>query len=176
MIDIETMSTSSNSAIVSIGACFFDENGVSETRFYETATLSSSIKRGFDVDGLTVMFWMDQPENSRKELIRAERDIRDLLLDFVDFIQSNSNFSELRVWGNGATFDNVIVVNACKKLGISHPWGYQNDRCYRTINAIFGNLVENPEDSAIPHHALGDAIWQSEKLVKILNKINGWEK
>jgi hypothetical protein len=169
MIDLETMSTSSNAAIIAIGACFFDENKIYDSKFYEKVSIQSCIDKGFDIDGATVLWWMKQSDSARKEFAREENQlpINMCLLAFSNFIvnffiENNQEFSKgkLVVWGNGSVFDNVVLKNAYQKCKIELPWIYKNDRCFRTLKNLFP-MVEKPEDIE-KHNAYYDALWQAK--------------
>ena len=56
MIDLETMSTSANAAIVAIGACTFDRDFGVDDKFYVSVDLETCIKKGFGIDGSTIMW------------------------------------------------------------------------------------------------------------------------
>ena len=60
MLDIETMGNRSTSAIIQIGACYFDRvtGEIGET-FLENILLKSSVEDwGLTVDSLTIQWWM----------------------------------------------------------------------------------------------------------------------
>ncbi len=171
MLDLETMSTSSNAAIVAIGACKFDTLMDITDTFYTTVNLSSCIKKGFDVDGDTVCWWMKQEDTARKHIYQTSNtmDIKDALIAFQKWLGKDNT----RIWGNGADFDNAILSNAFRKFGVIKPWNYGLNRCFRTIKASFPK-IELP-DEGTKHNALDDAIWQAKYLLKLVDKhkLNG---
>ena len=64
MLDLETMGTGTQAAIVAIGAVEFDlEKGILGEEFYRTVDLSSSISCGGIIDADTVLWWMQQSED-----------------------------------------------------------------------------------------------------------------
>ena len=69
------------------------------------------------------------------------------------------------VWGNGASFDNVILSESYYRAAILRPWPFWKDRCYRTIKTIYPDveLVR----SGTHHNALDDARTQAEHLIAI---------
>ena len=80
----------------------------------------------------------------------------------------------VQVWGNGATFDNVLLRNSYEKTMIACPWRYRNDRDVRTIVEL-GKAVGCTPRYEIPfegaeHNALDDALHQI-KYVSII-----WQK
>ena len=60
MLDLETMGNTSDSAIIAIGACYFDpKTGKIEGEFYKEISLESAVKYGGKVDPSTVVWWMN---------------------------------------------------------------------------------------------------------------------
>ena len=69
MLDIETMGNESFSSIVSIGALEFDiETGKTGKEFYVNVDLQSCMDLGLIVNASTVMWWLNQNEQARKDL------------------------------------------------------------------------------------------------------------
>ncbi len=166
MIDLETMGSRPTSAIVAIGAVFFNESGLGD-RFYCTVDLESCMKSGLTVDGGTIMWWLKQSEEARKALYDDPKPLERALLRFADFYASRAN-KNTRVWGNGADFDNAILSNAYQAAASHAPWPYWANGCYRTIKSLNPNIKH--ERKGTHHNALDDAIYQAEHLRKLL----GW--
>jgi len=159
MLDLETMSTSSNAAIVAIGAVEFDGNKLGE-EFYARVSLDSSMQLGGEVSASTILWWTQQDEAARAEFREAKSHIRHALEDFEAFLHGVRDQDEVAMWGNGAAFDNVILANAYRRAGWNVPWAFWNDRCYRTLKAAYS--VELPPREGTHHHALSDAKYQAQ--------------
>jgi hypothetical protein len=169
MVDLETLGKGSDAVIVAIGAVAFDETGLGST-FYTNVDPQSCVDVGMKIDAGTVMWWMGQSDAARKALATKGRLITDALNDFAEFI-GNCAGAQAEVWGNGATFDNVILANAYTLAGVGRPWGYRNDRCYRTMHAMYPKIVT--ENVGTAHNALDDAIYQARVMSQILAHIKG---
>ena len=165
MLDIETLGNNSNSVIISIGAVFFDKNGIG-SKFYQKVNAQSCLDIGLEMDVSTILWWIQQSENARKEFIGNEKEvsIKTALQNFNNFI----NYDCI-IWGNGSEFDNTIVANAYRKAGMTLPWKYSNNRCFRTLKNLFPN-VKKPANNDEGHNALSDAVWQAEYAINILNE------
>jgi hypothetical protein len=161
MVDLETLGNGSHSAILSIGAVQFDETGTGE-QFYTRVDAESCVATGMKMDVSTVLWWFKQGEAARREVADGGVDIRNALEDLATWWPAKATF-----WGNGATFDNVIVANAYQRLGIARPWGYTSDRCYRTMKAMFPTIKADQMDG-VAHNALADALYQAKHMVKIM--------
>jgi exodeoxyribonuclease VIII len=71
----------------------------------------------------------------------------------------------LRIWGNGANFDNALLAAMYRAAKMEAPWHYWNDRCYRTIAAMF--MKTKVERVGTGHNALDDATTQALRLLKM---------
>lgn len=167
MLDLETMGTSSNAAIISIGACKFDQWGVAD-KFQVFIDLDSAVLKGGKVDQETVNWWAKQSEEARLSIDNAEKvEIEEALFQFTQFCGEKYTG---KVWGNGADFDNVILASAYRNCGLSLPWRAFNNRCLRTVRALFPSVPKLKFDG-IEHDALADAVNQAEHLITILGAI-----
>ena len=165
MLDLETMDNTSDSAIVSIGACVFSSaNGIT-SKFEIDVDLQSAIDYGGTVGGSTVLWWLNQKWEARKKLTQAKALLLpDALIEFSNWIPDGAI-----VWGNGSDFDNVILKNAYRRVDMPTPWPKFNDRCFRTMKTIFKD-VQKPKREGIAHSALDDAIFQATWILKIFEE------
>ena len=161
MIDLETLGKTPDAAIVSIGACRFDQNGVGEDTFYRQISLQSTVDGGAKIDPSTVIWWMQQSDDARQAIISGRDDEFEALCDFRGWIKAEKISG---VWGNGAAFDNVILSQAYLRYGQEAPWPFWLDRCYRTMKA--GSRVRLVREGT-HHNALDDAITQAKHLIEI---------
>jgi len=166
MIDLETLGSGNKAAIISIGAVEFDPETKRLGRtFYMTVNAQSSVELGLEIDADTVMWWMQQDVKAKEAFKEKGEPIRAALEEFADWYPDERT----PLWGNGATFDNVILTNAYRLAGIKQPWRYSADRCYRTLK----NLRPDIEYARIGvhHNALDDAIYQAQHAIKLLNSL-----
>ena len=175
MIDLETMSTRSDAAIVAIGAVKFDPNGVPGTwgdpddpeykDFYMAVDLGSAIDMGLHVDGPTVMWWLKQ-DGAVRDCLNDAVDIHTVLNEFMIWYGAES----LPTWGNGAAFDCVILRNAYMKFGSYPPFSYTDERCFRTMRKVLPEVEWLKPVMA--HHALEDARAQATHLQQLFQQLN----
>lgn len=168
MLDLETMGTCPNAAIVSIGAVRFDlKLGNLYDEFYCNVSLKSAVRGGGIIDPDTILWWLQQGEKAKKEIMSAESmHIEAALKAFSDWVRKKSIEG---VWGNGSDFDNLILQNAYKRLNGEAPWSYKVNRCYRTIAALFPEMRRKQNT----HHALEDARNQAHHLCEIWSQLGG---
>lgn len=177
MVDIESMGEKPNAPIVSIGAVFFDPaSGQTGPEFYKVISLESAMEWGGVPDASTILFWLKETSEARSEIVMDHAiPLDDALLQFKDFIAENAANGKdtVQVWGNGATFDNVLLENSYARTGITCPWKYWNNRDVRTIVELGKAVGYTPRHEipfeGEPHKAISDtrhqvkyvsAIWQ----------------
>lgn len=168
MIDIETMGVGPDAPIVAIGAVGFHSGGLVGGLYYP-CDLHSAVQTGAVMDPSTVLWWMKQSDEARKLFTDTQ--------NADDLVGLNTALYELRkfitdlgpdlrgVWGNGATFDNVIVRRAYERLDMTTPWPFWLDRCYRTVKNMFPTIEMEREGTH--HNAADDARSQALHLIAI---------
>jgi len=177
MLDIETLGNGSNACIVSIGAVeFCAKTGEIGKTFEVIVDPEDSAKYGI-LDASTVVWWMRQCDGARQRTFPTKglKDLKTSLILLSAFVGEGDDLHG--VWGNGATFDNVILHNAAKQVGMRPMWEFRLDRDLRTmvwLDGTLGVLAPLPDSESITAHAaLDDAIWQAKRLANILIKLRG---
>jgi hypothetical protein len=160
MVDLETMGTSPNAAIMSIGACVFDPHAVSlaSLNYYQNIDLASCMKVGLTVDAGTIEFWMKQPDAAINALWDDRWDITRALKDFSSWIGSTTHSSgkDVRIWAHGSNFDIVVLESAYRACGLVQPWAYNAMRDDRTLFELAGVDLKDFSCGTL-HNALDDA-------------------
>ncbi|MGC6041986.1 3'-5' exoribonuclease domain-containing protein [Enterobacter kobei] len=179
MIDIEAFGKKADSPVVSIGAVFFDPStGNSGSEFYKVISLESAMASGGVPDASTITFWLKASPEARSELVMDDAiPLDDALLQLNEFIAENAaNGPEhVQVWGNGATYDNVLLEASYDRTGIPCPWKFWNNRDVRTIVEL-GKTVgckpryEIPFEGE-PHKAISDALHQVKYVSAIWQRL-----
>lgn len=163
MIDIETLSTNSNGVIVSISAVQFDlDNGVSIDSFELGLDIQQQMDKGAVIDGDTVMWWMGQSDEAQKQLLRLKRgDVSVVLVEFNKWLcKLGVEPKNIRLWGNGSVFDNVMVRNLYKRHGVRFALPYWCDHDVRTLVSLKGIIVSDFKFTGIKHHGIDDCLHQ----------------
>lgn len=175
MLDLETLGTGANSAIISIGACRFNPcnregNQIIDT-FHGVISMNSCLAVGMTQDQNTVDWWEKQSPEAKAGSYDhpSPTDLRVVLLAFSDWMSANSE-----VWGNGSDFDNAMLAEAYRKVGLPLPWKFWNNRCYRTMKNQFPDVTLNRHGTH--HNALDDAISQAKHLCRILWRMDSLQE
>lgn len=178
MIDLETMGNNPNAPIVAIGAVFFDPaTGESGPEFYAAVSLKSSMECGAVPDAETIDWWLGQSQEARDAIrLKGAEQLRVVLGDLAGFIQRHAdNPRYMKVWGNGASFDNVILRSAYQAVGYQVPWPFWNDADVRTMVSLGRLLGFDPKRDmpfdGVAHNALADARHQVKYVSAIWRRL-----
>ena len=165
MVDMETMGNSPDAPIVSIGAVFFDPStGNTGAEFYQVVSLESSMSFGMKPDASTIQWWLKQSSEARSAILVDEAmgllETLELLADFIAENAANGSHT-VQLWGNGCSFDNVILRRAYALTDTPFAVPFWNDRDVRTMVELGKSVGINPRFD-IPfegdmHNALSDA-------------------
>ncbi|EMP5337444.1 3'-5' exoribonuclease, partial [Citrobacter freundii] len=118
MIDLETMGNGPYAPIISIGAVFFEPNsGEIGSDFQVNVSLESSMRFRARPDASTILWWMEQGEDARRALTTETQELSTALSWLSDFISKHAKPRFVQVWGNGASFDCVILRNSYALTG-----------------------------------------------------------
>ena len=86
-------------------------------------------------------------------------------------VKETCRHEDVRPYGNSASFDLPKIATACQRADLPVPWHYVNERCFRTMRAMYPSVEYNPADKGTGNHnALEDAKFQVEHLWKIANR------
>lgn len=155
MIDIETLDTATTSAVLSIGAVYFDRRtGETGKKFYARILFSDAITIG-TISPSTMKWWSEQSEEARNEAFSGTQPVNKVCLEFAEFIEPDT-----KVWGNGSVFDITILEHWFNKNNVNVPWKFRNVRDVRTIVDWFNINTKNYVREGVHHNALDDCLHQ----------------
>jgi exodeoxyribonuclease VIII len=167
LIDLETLSTKPDAAIIAIGAVAFDLPGQEILdRFYIKVDLASAMASGGIVDASTIVWWMAQSDEARAEFKGKTILLPHALEQFTLWVEKLGD--DFCVWGNGADFDITILGQAYHRISDDPPWSYRNVRCFRTVRNTYPPVKITWEGTA--HKAVDDAEWQAGYLMALWDR------
>ncbi|MDM3391155.1 3'-5' exoribonuclease [Citrobacter sp. Cb013] len=179
MVDLETMGSGPDAPIVSIGAVYFDPStGNTGAEFYQVVSLESSMTFGMKPDASTIQWWLKQSSEARSAILVDEamglRETLELLADFIAENAANGSHT-VQLWGNGCSFDNVILRRAYALTETPFAVPFWNDRDVRTMVELGKSVGINPRFD-IPfegdmHNALSDARHQVKYVSAIWQRL-----
>lgn len=162
MVDLETLGTGPGCAILSIGAVAFDlTNGLGH-EFHTLVSTRSCREFGLREEGDTLDWWARQTPEAQAVIdlaAKSEISLPSALNALAAFLRSHGGAPRVRLWGNGADFDNAILADLYRRTGQQAPWNFWNSRCFRTLKALAPG--QEPDRGGIHHNALDDARHQA---------------
>lgn len=168
MIDLETLGTASNSVWLSLAAVQFDlASGKTGAEFYQNVQINDAIRHGLSVNGHTIKWWLEQNHLTLLKMFNDPKPMVEVLENFRAWWKTTGVTTP---WGNSASFDLGILTHSYNVTGIAQPWHFTAERCYRTINAVFGDGSKLPNKEA--HNPLSDCKAQIKRLSSIIKTLN----
>lgn len=171
-LDIETLGTSVDSVILSVGAIAFDpKDGSLYDHFYMNVDIWSALDAGLTIDDETLAVWRT-PEflEARLALHSNQRSIRHVLEKFAEWLNGPVNVQH--VWAKPPQFDCALLGAAYKRLGMSVPWNHRAPRCLRTLLDVSEFDEKTIPFEGVKHHALDDARHQAKVVAAAKAKLS----
>ena len=167
MVDLESLGTRPDCAILTIGAVKFDPYTVDSfgDTLYHRIDVDEQLALGRAVQEDTLTWWMNQAEDVREEALGTEGrvSLETMYRDLNRFLVGVGN-----IWCQGPAFDIVILENIYRQLGKPVPWQFWQIRDTRTIFDL-GFDPDMPQGGK--HDALQDAIRQAVGVQNIYAKL-----
>ena len=177
MVDIETLSTAVNAAVLSIGAVEFDPlSGKILREFYHELDLLAQPGRHIDIN--TVQWWFKQcqenPANfelmtkhnlEKNGVTFALRKLGEFINGGVEYATTRvEGYEKLSIYACDPDFDMAILNDLYKDNVLPSPWRYSELRSVRTIRELIKIAgIESPTQEA-NHNALDDCIRQAKEV------------
>lgn len=170
MIDLETLDTTPDCVILSIGAVRFDPKGIGVAeKFSVKPNVDEQLELGRTVSEDTLTWWASQSKQAQEEALGDEGRI-----SFKDALDQLYKFcwNKKAVWSNGAAFDVVAVESCWRQLGVRIPWPFYTVRDTRTLYDIAGvSLKDKKYGTNTTHRAVEDAEHQAIVLQDAYRKL-----
>lgn len=168
MIDIETLGIDPKAPVLSLGAVYFDKNGM-YSEFYVNIDVHHQIDSGLrKFDASTIKWWMGQEGAAKKVFREKAVPVKQALEVFCNFIVGNGGVKGTKPWGNGSNFDITILESLFKDYGIKTPWNFRNIRDLRTFKEYVYDGSQT-ERVGTYHNALDDAKFQAQVVIDGVN-------
>lgn len=167
MLDLETLGTRHDAAIISIGAVYFDRmTGQTGEEFSINVKYENGDDR-FTTDYDTIKWWFEQSPEARRRVMEDGVPLDEALIQLNSFLWR----SDIRLWSH-ATFDMPILMNAFDVVDRKFSVPYRNTRDLRTLMDI--SEYQHPAERMGTHHcAIDDATFQAAYASGAFRKLNG---
>ena len=167
MIDLETLATTPDAAILTIGSCKFDPTATDvHSTYYERIVLETQEDYGRVINEDTLAWWSQQDKQIQEDAFGEGTDridLRDAMKKLYTFGLGTTN-----VWSHGAIFDVVIIEDICRSFQQAVTWKFWEVRDTRTLFDLAGVSVRIEGK----HNALTDAVAQAQAVQESYKKLN----
>jgi len=169
MFDTETLGTTADACILSIGAVKFDldSDAIDDEGFYASVSVDSNLEMKRRISENTLIWWLKQGPAAQSVFHESKQTLRGALEDMTDWIGKG----DYSVWSNGADFDLPMLAHALNQCGMEPPWKFYNSKCFRTYKNLPGAKAVKVPATGIKHNALSDAYSQVQHLQAIHAKL-----
>lgn len=163
MLDLETLATTSDAVVLSIGAVEFEPfTGRILSEFYHILRLEDQSHRKISPD--TIIWWFNNVNDKSKGVFTEEHKtpVRNALLYLSNFLGDDKK----AIWACDPDFDCAILANLYTEYNLPCPWRYYEPRSVRTVREIatLHNILL--EKSSTAHNALDDCKEQVKDVAK----------
>lgn len=158
MVDLETLGTTANAVILSIGAVKFDleTNEFDDAGFYASISVDSNLGYGRHISESTLIWWLNQSKEAQNVFHEPKTTLDEALLSMAEWLGHNKRC----IWSNGADFDIPMLAHAYAQIGHEPPWEFWNARCVRTYKSLPAAALVSKPANKLAHNALQDAVAQ----------------
>ncbi len=155
MIDFETLATTPNAHVLTLGWCVFDprDTDIIESGVYRFA--DDQPRRTISVS--TVMWWLAQSTEAQAGLLVGEPACFSVVLSHLR--NEYRNYGCEAMWSMGPSFDGAIIESIARDSGNPPVCGYNHHRDVRTIGMLANEKFKNTK--GVAHDARSDAIEQA---------------
>lgn len=178
MVDIETLGSGYDAAIVQVGIVVFDPFDATRDSFPGVrwnVGLHSAMAHGA-VDASTILWWLEQSEEARRNVFFGDGHNLGFVLERLEAFWQR--YACTALWANGATFDPVILATAYRKLNKNLPWSHRDVRDMRTLMWMTPVAAKRAYDrwdqtqpQSVRHDALDDARRQVAVVQECLHEL-----
>lgn len=184
MIDIETLGTATDAALVQLGAVRFDPFGnVDGTNSGAISQPDSAFRMQVHmndplighVDAPTVRWWLTQPERTQQKVFFDDpKPLADVLDAFQAWVEAQGPVEGF--WAKGSEFDFTILRSAYERTdGIRkgyYPVDRKKIRCLRTLIGLVPNAKQlEPARVGTAHDAMDDAFHQAGWAIILVREL-----
>jgi 3' exoribonuclease, RNase T-like len=169
MLDLESLGTRPDCAILTLGAVKFNPYVVDSfgDSLYLRIDVDEQLAMGREVQEDTLTWWSKQAEDVREEALGegGRVSLSEMYRQLNRFCVGVTN-----IWCQGPAFDIVILENIYRQQGWPTPWQFWQIRDSRTLFGVHGDPRER--NKAGLHNALEDCVSQAQGVQQIYHRLN----
>ena len=162
-LDIETLSTAPNAAVIQIGMAVRSNVKLDSLIVSIPASWYHNNAHSFDISEDTLRWWSIQSAQAQASLtINQVSKPQRALIKMLQFMHVNGFDDKSTIWANAPTFDCTIMRHMFTAFEAPVPWNFWQERCVRTIKRELGEFFGPPpvHEELTAHRADHDALKQ----------------
>lgn len=177
MLDLETMGTRPDAAIIQIGAVLFEPVSGGKVLNGKGFRQNVLLQDGSGtIDHSTVAWWLAEKSAAKMGRLMDEYSVPlgEALAAFVAWPTEVHDLSWEAVggvWAKPADFDLPILRSAFARIGFDVPWDRRCTRDARTLFALTGGEPDVDRTGFTAHDALDDAVGQALQVQKAMGTL-----
>ena len=169
MLDLESLGTRPDCAILTLGAIKFNPYVLDSfgDSLYLRIDVDEQLALGREVQEDTLTWWSNQAEDVREEALGEGNRV-----SLTEMYRQLNRFcvGATNIWCQGPAFDIVILENIYRQQGWPTPWQFWQIRDSRTLFGVHGDPRE--KNKAGLHNALEDCVSQAQGVQQIFHRNN----
>lgn len=168
MIDIETLATSKQAAVLSIGVAVFDDQSI-----LDTAGWACDLEHLHgDINPQTVGWWMKQNESAREFSFTGKHHPLSVASELRPYISDAEE-----VWANDPDFDCVILQHWWERMPRLNAWpvSFRKYRSVRTMMMLANRYYVGTDHvwtGATVHNPIEDAACQARAVIEVFEALD----
>ncbi len=177
MIDLETLSTRYDAAVISIGVAIFDDEKILDSAGWALAPESIH----GHIDPKTVQWWTQQAEAAREFSFTGKYGSHTAGFELKTLL---AKYDVKEVWSKDPHFDHVILTSWWDRVKTvenynlgDFPYHYRAPRSYRTLEAetIRAGFTKDMwrQFNYVAHNPVDDAVTQARAVIEMRRLIGG---
>jgi len=170
MVDLETLGTGSNAAIVQLAAAHFD---MATGAVGDVISVYVQPPASAAIDVSTVLWWLEQSSAARDGLVEGVRNGLPEIEALRLLSQLYRRKDVRRIWCQGLNFDLPLIADAYARHSLGNPLAYWKGRDTRTAYELAGYDYRSEPllDGEVHHDALTDVKRQIRALRSALGQL-----
>jgi len=168
MVDIETLSSQPDAAVIAIGLCLFNHKEILDSRQFLIDPRYAPGHRDID----TLEWWQNQDSGVFTKMMSGEAMPWEICHEMYDLCRHE--WKTRTIWANAPTFDISILRQLFKLYDIGFPFHFSKEMDYRTVKHFakeMGIDFNAPLEERSAHDAESDAIAQAKALQIMLRDL-----
>lgn len=177
MIDLETLGTRPDAAIIQLGAVLFEPKSGGKILNNKAFNQYILVQDGSgSIDHSTLCFWLTEKSALKMgtALSTEARHLAEVLGAFIQWPEQELDLSWEAiegVWAKPDVFDLPVLKSAFNRVGRDAPWDRRASRDAQTLFSLVGGAPEIDWTGFTHHDALDDAIGQAMQVQMALGKL-----